>query len=270
MLLSFYHFGATGGWLLRSALITQPIVKFSLVIFLLFFSFLQSAVASQESTLPKASYISPQTTKEWLDKGKDILFIDVRKPEEYKKGHIEKAMSLPYDQVEKHLDKFEKDQTIIFYCISSSWRAPYAANLLKDHGFQNIYILEGGITAWKGGGQTIRGSRFYLRPEIAPYPRNLKIALRHPADRTYKEKTTLTHDELKLFDGKEGRPAYVAVNGKIYDVTQSRLWRGGAHDPSHGKASAGYDLTFLIKESPHGAKELKKFPVVGRLVEDYQ
>lgn len=266
MLLSFYHIGATGGSFLRSQKRTQLTLKFSLIVVFLFLS-LPLQKAFSEPTLPKASYVSPQTTKGWLHKGKDILFIDVRKPEEYKKGHIEEAINLPYDQVEKHLDKFKKDQTIIFYCISSSWRAPYSANLLKDHGFQNVYILEGGIVAWKGGGQTLQSSLKNHPPKIAPYPKDLKIALHHPQDKTYNGLITFTRQELKLFDGKEGHPAYVAVDGKIYDVTQSRLWRGGEHDPSHGKAFAGQDLTFVIKDSPHGVKELKKFPVVGRLSE---
>jgi predicted heme/steroid binding protein len=61
------------------------------------------------------------------------------------------------------------------------------------------------------------------------------------------------------------QPAYVAVNGIIYDLTQSRLWRGGVHDPSKGKAMAGRDLTEVLKDSPHGDSHLKDFPVVGYL-----
>lgn len=204
--------------------------------------------------------------KNWLKAGRTILFVDVRHPKEYEKGHIEDAVNIPYDQVEKHLSRWDKEKTIIFYCIHSSWRAPYSANLLKDHGFENVYILEGGIVAWKGGGQTIRSSQLNQIPSIAPYPKDLKIALTHPRDKEYSEKIELTRNELKLFDGKEGRPAYVAVDGKIYDITQSRLWRGGEHAPSHGKAVAGRDLTKTIQKSPHGEKELEKFPWVGQLV----
>lgn len=208
--------------------------------------------------------------KAWIEAKKPLLLIDVRQPKEYERGHLEGAINIPYEKVEEALVTLPREKMLIFYCISSSWRAPYAANLLKDHGFENVYILEGGITAWKGGGETIRSSRLDKPASIAPYPQDLKIALYHPKGKTYNEEIRITRQELKLFDGKEGHPAYVAIDGTIYDVTQSRLWRGGAHDPSHGKAFAGQDLTFVIKDSPHGAKELKKFPVVGHLIEDYQ
>lgn len=35
----------------------------------------------------------------------------------------------------------------------------------------------------------------------------------------------MTREELTGYDGREGRPAYAAVNGKIYDFTGSKLWR---------------------------------------------
>ena len=80
-------------------------------------------------------------------------------------------------------------------------------------------------------------------------------------------KINLTPAQLAEFDGKDGRPAYVAVDGVIYDVTTSRLWRGGEHDPSHGEAMAGRDLSELLHtKSPHGSEHLKHFPIVGKLI----
>ncbi|MBI4356259.1 MAG: hypothetical protein HY597_07445 [Candidatus Omnitrophica bacterium] len=225
-----------------------------------------TAEESSQPTLPKATYVSPQTVKAWLAEGRDLLFIDVRQPKEYAAGHIEDAINLPYDQVEAQTDEFPRDVPVILYCIHSSWRGPYAANALADRGVTNVYILEGGIVAWKAGGQTIRVSQAGRRPRVAPYPKGLRIALKHPEAAPTDQKLLLTLDELQQFDGRDGRSAYVALKGKIYDVTQSRLWRGGVHDPSHGLAMAGRDLTSIIDKSPHGVKELKKFPVVGRLV----
>lgn len=146
-------------------------------------------------------------------------------------------------------------------------KAPYVANILADLGFENIYVLEGGIAAWNAGGQVIYSANTDQPGQVAPYPKDLKAELKHPKDRGYKEKIDLTAGELSYYDGRDGRPAYVAVNGMIYDITNSRLWRGGGHDPSHGKVEAGKDLTEAMEEdSPHGNKHLKNFPVVGRLV----
>ena len=73
----------------------------------------------------------------------------------------------------------------------------------------------------------------------------------------------LTLDQLKQYDGKNGNPAYVAVDGVIYDVTNVSQWKNGEHNGY----SAGNDLTDIIKnKSPHGVKQLKGIPVVGKLV----
>jgi predicted heme/steroid binding protein len=72
----------------------------------------------------------------------------------------------------------------------------------------------------------------------------------------------MTTIELAKHDGRDGRPAYVAVNGTIYDVTASPLWSGGDHQGSH---HAGHDLTEELKSAPHVRAVVERFPVVGRL-----
>ena len=73
----------------------------------------------------------------------------------------------------------------------------------------------------------------------------------------------LTLDQLKQYDGKNGNPAYVAVDGVIYDMTNVPQWKNGEHNGY----SAGNDLTDIIKnKSPHGVKQLKGIPIVGKLV----
>jgi len=74
----------------------------------------------------------------------------------------------------------------------------------------------------------------------------------------------LTLEELAEFDGKEGRRAYVAVDGVIYDFTDSDAWGEGQHNGFE----AGKDLTEQIKgESPHGVAVLERMPVVGKIIE---
>jgi predicted heme/steroid binding protein len=68
--------------------------------------------------------------------------------------------------------------------------------------------------------------------------------------------------ELHHFDGKEGRPAYLAYHGKIYDVTGSRLWKDGSHARKH---QAGNDLTDVLKTAPHGEDKVLAMKLVGEL-----
>lgn len=68
--------------------------------------------------------------------------------------------------------------------------------------------------------------------------------------------------ELGQYDGKEGRPAYFAFKGKVYDATNSRLWKNGKHVAAH---FAGADLTEAIANAPHGEDVLARLPILGFL-----
>ena len=76
-------------------------------------------------------------------------------------------------------------------------------------------------------------------------------------------KQDLTAEELQRFDGKEGRPAFVAYNGKIYDVTRSKLWKDGSHARKH---HAGSDLTDALKTAPHAENKILSMPEVGKVI----
>lgn len=67
--------------------------------------------------------------------------------------------------------------------------------------------------------------------------------------------------ELAKNDGKEGRPAWVAYKGKVYDVTAVPAWKTGTHK-GHG---AGQDITAAIASAPHGDKVFAKLTPVGEL-----
>jgi predicted heme/steroid binding protein/uncharacterized membrane protein len=72
--------------------------------------------------------------------------------------------------------------------------------------------------------------------------------------------TELTAEELSSFNGKDGKPVYIAFQGKVYDVTKSPLWAKGLHMNRH---SAGKDLTAEISAAPHGAEVLERYPQIG-------
>lgn len=71
-----------------------------------------------------------------------------------------------------------------------------------------------------------------------------------------------TLEELKKYDGREGRPAYIGFMGKVYDVSASPLWKDGKHQATH---EAGVDVSKAISFAPHGAGLLGRFPVLGDL-----
>jgi arsenite oxidase small subunit len=78
---------------------------------------------------------------------------------------------------------------------------------------------------------------------------------------------SFSKDELEEFDGKEGRPLYVVFKGRIYDLSNSKIWVQGTHMSIHTRNE---NLTEAIKNAPHGEEFLERFPVLGTLVEQPQ
>ena len=72
-----------------------------------------------------------------------------------------------------------------------------------------------------------------------------------------------TVEELSYYDGRNGKPAYVAVNGIVYDVSSLLRWSGG----QHFGMQAGRDLTGAFMGCHQGIMDrLDKVPKVGVLV----
>ena len=69
----------------------------------------------------------------------------------------------------------------------------------------------------------------------------------------FTEEKIFTIAELSKCDGKEGRPAYFAYKGKVYDTTGSDRWADGAHYNMH---FSGSDLTDEVFE---------RFKIIGVL-----
>jgi len=66
--------------------------------------------------------------------------------------------------------------------------------------------------------------------------------------------------ELREYDGQEGKPAYIAYKGRVYDVTASKFWQNGSHFKKH---LAGCDLTVEMADAPHSDEVFANFPCVG-------
>ena len=71
-----------------------------------------------------------------------------------------------------------------------------------------------------------------------------------------------TIEELKKYDGSNGKPAYVAVNGIVYDVSFESTWGGGTHFGLY----SGKDLSNEFLGCHKGIKEvLNKLPKIGTI-----
>ena len=80
---------------------------------------------------------------------KNIQFIDIRTPEEYKEGYITGAKNINYYDADfkDQMSKLNKNEPVYIYCRSGG-RSGKAANILSEMGFKKVVDLQGGINSW--------------------------------------------------------------------------------------------------------------------------
>jgi arsenite oxidase small subunit len=79
------------------------------------------------------------------------------------------------------------------------------------------------------------------------------------------ENKIFTIDEVRKFDGKEGRPLYLVFKGDVYDLSTSRLWVKGMHMQQH---SFDEKLEETIRNAPHHEEVLSRFKKIGVVKQD--
>lgn len=77
------------------------------------------------------------------------------------------------------------------------------------------------------------------------------------------EQKKVTRQELEENNGKNGKPAWMAYQGKVYDVSESSFWIEGEHLGMH---NAGKDLTNELEMAPHREENFVRVKYVGELV----
>jgi len=80
----------------------------------------------------------------------NFVIIDVRTPEEYAGGHIEKAINLDYysETFADELDQLDKEKTYLIYC-RTDHRSGEALDMMAELGFREVYNMLGGIVQWE-------------------------------------------------------------------------------------------------------------------------
>lgn len=88
---------------------------------------------------------------------KKAIIIDVRRPEEFKEGHIKGAVNANWQNQEAFIaktEKLDKSKPVYVYCLGGV-RSDKAADYLSKIGFKNVIGLDGGIKAWNDAGKPV-------------------------------------------------------------------------------------------------------------------
>ena len=77
----------------------------------------------------------------------DIAIVDIRDQQSYLAGHIDSAIHLHQENMDKVLLSLDMDQPLVVCCYHGN-SSQGAADYLNDKGFDHTYSLAGGYTAW--------------------------------------------------------------------------------------------------------------------------
>ena len=101
---------------------------------------------------PNIKEISVEKTIERIDDG--AILIDVREDNEFEKGHAKSATHIGRGVIERDIiGKFpDKNTELILYC-GGGYRSAMAADNLQKMGYNNVFSMIGGWTAWKEEGE---------------------------------------------------------------------------------------------------------------------
>ena len=77
-----------------------------------------------------------------------VVVFDIRDSQSFIEGHIHGAINLSSSNFDDIVNKFDKSNTVIVYCYHGN-SSQTAAKLLAEHGFLDVYSLDGGYEEWK-------------------------------------------------------------------------------------------------------------------------
>lgn len=88
---------------------------------------------------------------------KNTIFLDARYPEDYKDGHVQGAINLPYEEFEEYapriLPNLPKHEEIIAYCDGTECETSLLlARELVELGYQDVKVFFGGWQEWQDAG----------------------------------------------------------------------------------------------------------------------
>jgi rhodanese-related sulfurtransferase len=99
--------------------------------------------------------LTPREVAERLERGEAIRFVDARSTLAWNSalGQLPGAIRIPPDQVEARTRGLSCDLPVVVYCATPLQSgSAQVASRLRDLGFEEVYVLEGGYGAWRDGG----------------------------------------------------------------------------------------------------------------------
>ncbi|HBB26131.1 MAG TPA: rhodanese-like domain-containing protein [Bacteroidetes bacterium] len=100
------------------------------------------------------------TVKKMVAKG-DVVVVDVRTPEEFREGHLDKAIlaNINDPSFDAKIASIAKDKKVLVYCAAGG-RSARASKIMSEKGWKNVTNMKGGFNAWSAAGYpSVKGDK---------------------------------------------------------------------------------------------------------------
>lgn len=114
-------------------------------------------LVKQLRSKPSIKWLQAQALNNALPKDNSLIIVDVRGIDEFRGplGHIPTAINIPIDTLAQRTGELGPDKPTIVLVCKTDKRSSRAAQLLASEGYDDLYILQGGMEAWHKAGFTV-------------------------------------------------------------------------------------------------------------------
>ena len=98
--------------------------------------------------VPTVALTEPDYLKWLIDSRQPVVVVDLRKPQEFRGGHLPGAISVPLGELDRRFAEIPTSPMVVLYCQCPIEEAATAYAFLESKGYLNHVVLEEGYDGW--------------------------------------------------------------------------------------------------------------------------
>lgn len=92
--------------------------------------------------------VTPKEVLDMMNANANVVYLDVREPNEWNLGHLPNAMFIPRGNLESNIEaRVGREETVVIYCARGN-RSALAADTLQQMGYENVSSMADGWGGW--------------------------------------------------------------------------------------------------------------------------
>jgi rhodanese-related sulfurtransferase len=123
--------------------------------------------ATSASPTATGERITPAQLHAWLEAGEPVLVLDVRGRERWtaELERIPGAAWLPIEELSRRARDLPARRLVVYCSSPGEARSARTARWLEDHGHRDVFVLSGGLAAWRSARLPVETMRLDLAAE---------------------------------------------------------------------------------------------------------